>query len=76
MIDTESDRRESCPTEPNLTAPGMPKLSTSFPCRALSVSNTFLRPETLLTYVNPIYVNLPYVSLKYVNQTYVNLTIC
>ena len=41
MIDTESDRHGSRPTKPNLTAP---EIVEQFPCRTLSVSNTFLRP--------------------------------
>jgi len=32
----------SCPTKPNLTTP---EIVEQFPCRTLSVSNTFLRPH-------------------------------
>ena len=38
---TESDRRGSCPTKPNLTTP---EIVDQFPCRTLFVSNTSLRP--------------------------------
>jgi len=42
LSDTAVVRHESCPTKPNLTTP---EIVEQFPCRTLSESNTFLRPN-------------------------------